>query len=190
MDLNDEQLAAAASRGDKAAMEVLIYRYHDSIYRYIYRLTASESAAQDLAQETFLHAIQALHNGRPPRSFRPWLYSIASNLCRDMWRSGHYLHEKACDMSDMDVPCDSDGGIVDLLERQQLRMRVIEAVTSLPMDVRQPVVLHFYEDMKVKDIAAVMDIPEGTVKSRLHRAYKLLKGRLSNDEGSADDERA
>jgi len=186
MALSDEELLAAVSRGDKAAMEVLVYRYHTSIYKYVYRLTGNEILAQDITQETFLRMIRAIKGGSAPQRFKPWLYRIASNLCYDMWRSAVYRYEEVCDVGGRGEL--AEGNMIDLLERQELRARVIKAVTDLPMDIRQTVVLHYYEDMKVKDIASVMDIPEGTVKSRLHRAYRLLKEQLGRERGGAAGE--
>ncbi|MDK2902895.1 MAG: hypothetical protein PWQ93_814 [Clostridiales bacterium] len=190
MDLTDEELATAAGRGDKAAVEVLVYRYHSSIYKYVYRLTGAEATVEDIVQDTFLHMIRALKRGDMPQRFKPWLYRIASNLCRDMWRSASYKHEDVRDdMSQIKDMTDS-GNMADLMERQELRNKVVDAITALPMDIRQPVVLHFYEGLKIKEISATMDIPEGTVKSRLHKAYCSLKQQLAEYKGGAVDEQA
>lgn len=180
--MTDEKLVAAAAKGDDNSLELLVRRYYPLIFRYIFRLTSEKVLAEDLTQETFLRIASSFQKGNCPDSFRPWVYRIASNICHDLWRSASYrrttpsatlenLNEEAVE--------NHAEAVIDLLSYQEERKVVVEALSALSPGMRQVIVLRFYEEMRIKEIAQTLAIPAGTVKSRLYRAYRLLEDRLS-----------
>lgn len=185
--MTDEKLARRAARGDGAALELLIQRYHAPIFRYLYRLTADRMLAEELTQETFFRMVRFLRGGNAPRAFKPWLYRAASNLCRDRWKSADY--RRTTPEEQPEAPAREaafSNPVIELLIYQEERAAVVRAVTSLPPELRDIIVLRFYEELKLEEIADTLNLPAGTVKSRLYRAYRILKERLpEGKEGGA-----
>jgi len=181
--LTDEQLIAQFKQGNTAVLELFVYRYHQVIYAYLYRLTNQRQLAEDLVQECFVRVFTALQAGRFPVRFRPWIYRIATNLCRDVWKSGVYRYEVAA--KDTGVYDAVDGGrdtVASFLDKQYEREEVIVALGELPEEERQIVVLRFYEELKLDEIAELLELPLGTVKSKLYRAFKRLADILQKGE--------
>ncbi|WNS46081.1 RNA polymerase sigma factor [Paenibacillus sp. MMS20-IR301] len=185
--VTDEQLLMQYKQGNTAVLELFVYRYHQKIYAYLYRLTNKRQLAEDLVQECFVRVFTALQAGRLPERFRPWIYRIATNLCRDLWKSGVYRYEVAA--MDTGVYDAADGGrdtVASILDKQYEREAVIAALAALPEEERQIVILRFYEELKLDEIAELMELPPGTVKSKLYRAFRRLAVTLQ--EGVEQDE--
>ena len=177
-------LIQRASQGDTDAFTVLFHRYHAMIHAFAYRLCLDPVEAQDVAQETFIHAARAL--GRfasegKTGGFRPWLYRIALNAARDSLRR-RGRREALCD---------------EIAFRQTRPERVhagrhteVEAaLATLPEDLRRALVLVFYEGLSHAQAAAVLGCAETTVSWRVFRAKRLLrKKRLSSTLHPADHE--
>jgi RNA polymerase sigma-70 factor (ECF subfamily) len=111
------------------------------------------------------------YRGQPPTRFKSWAYTIAINLARDTFKSARYRYEQASDFEDIEA----DEATFTFDERRE----VIEALAKLTPDHREVVVLRFYHDLKLEEIAEVTGAPLGTVKSRLFHALKQLKGFLA-----------
>lgn len=172
--LTDEALLAEYTGGSAAALEALIYRYHGPIFGYIYRLTQDLALSEDLTQETFLRLMGSINTGRLPQVFRPWLYTIATNLIRDNWRKA----ANRLETTNTDLKKYPDK--TDWFERLADRREVAAAVARLEPPLREVIILRFFEDLKLSDIALITEAPEGTVKSRLFRALSLLRDFLSD----------
>lgn len=181
--LSDEQLLEQYRHGNTAVLELFVYRYHKPIYVYLYRMTNKRQLAEDLAQECFVRVFSALQAGRIPARFRPWIYRIATNLCRDMWKSGAHRYEFAVkDTGLNDVAAGGADTVSSLLDKQYEREAVIAALGGLPEEERQIVILRFYQELKLEEIAELLDAPLGTVKSRLYRAFRRLAIALREGE--------
>jgi RNA polymerase sigma-70 factor (ECF subfamily) len=181
--VTDEQLLEQYKQGNTAVLELFVYRYHHTIYAYLYRLTSKRQLAEDLVQECFVRVFTALQAGRLPERFRPWIYRIATNLCRDVWKSGAYRYEVAA--KDTGVYDAADGGkdtVASFLDKQYEREAVIAALGALPEEERQIVILRFYEELKLDEIAELLELPPGTVKSKLYRAFRRLADTLQKEE--------
>ncbi|MDQ0091026.1 RNA polymerase sigma-70 factor (ECF subfamily) [Paenibacillus anaericanus] len=181
--VTDEQLLMQFKQGNTAVLELFVYRYHQTIYAYLYRLTSKRQLAEDLAQECFVRVFTALQAGRLPERFRPWIYRIATNLCRDVWKSGAYRYEVTA--KDTGVYDAADGGkdtVASFLDKQYEREAVIAALGALPEEERQIVILRFYEELKLEEIAELLELPLGTVKSKLYRAFRRLADILQKGE--------
>lgn len=186
--LSDEELARDLGLGQAAALEALVRRYHEPLLGYLFRLLRDRSVAEDLVQETLIHLCRGARQYRYPSSFRPWLYGIATNLCRDYWKSAHHRHSLATltfDAPEALVPAtDLRSRVEDLAAWQETRAEVEAAVSALPGAYREVLVLRFYQDLSIKEIAETLLLPEGTVKWRLFESLRKLRKNL---EGLAMD---
>jgi RNA polymerase sigma-70 factor (ECF subfamily) len=170
--LDDEECARLAQNGENHAFSVLVTRYQDRIYRFLLRLTRAPEDAQDLTQDTFLRAHQALGRWRPEAPFRSWLFKIARNSAFDQLRRSKLIEFVTLE-DDVDV-ADPRAGPDTQLETAQ-RFRQIElALQALPAAHREILLLREMEQMSYDEITVILDIPAGTVKSRLARARAAL----------------
>ena len=158
--------------GSPKAIGQLVEENYEPLYRYAYRLTGSNADAEDLTQETFCKAQVNLAQLRDRSRARPWLFSILRNA---------YLHRVRADRQQ---PCVSLDGIGDLAEPLPGSLPAIDpeqlqqALNELPEVYRTPIILYYFEDFGYRDIAEQMDLPIGTVMSRLARAKAYLRARL------------
>lgn len=176
--MTDEQLVSELCAGNKSAVEAMVYRYHAPIYAYLYRMTNSKHQAEDLTQECFLRAIEAIDKKRVPDSLRPWLYRIAANLCKDHWRKSSFRKEKLWGT----VPEKPSGeSVFSIFEKQADRERVIDAIQELDIEKRNVIILRYYQELKLEEIAGILGIPLSTVKSRLYHTVGELSRLLSGE---------
>lgn len=180
-DLPDAELVKRARGGDPAAFGELVARYQDRVYNTCYRMCHNEADALDLTQETFLRAFQALAKYQSRASFYTWLFRIAVNLTISARRSSRRRPRVSLDQPQDDggtaagrVPAgSSDAG--QALEHRERHERIAGALDRLDDEFRIPVVLKDIEDMDYASIAEVLDVPVGTVKSRIHRGRMMLR---------------
>lgn len=179
-DLTDEQLVDLYCRGHLDAFERLVERYRHSLFHFLARFVGQRTAAEDLFQETFLQVHLAIETFDSSRSFRPWVFTIAANKARDWLRRNS--QRKAAALS---APIDEEQGeglsFVDLLqadlpmpsqtaESQETQQRVRQCVDELPNHLREILLLAYFDRFAYKEIAQMLGVPLGTVKSRLHAA--------------------
>jgi RNA polymerase sigma-70 factor (ECF subfamily) len=177
---SDERLLEDYRHGDKPAFAKLVSRYHRELYHFLVRFLANRAAAEDVFQETFLQVHQSAQTFDSTRRFRPWLFTIAANKARDLLRSQSRRPINPLQAS-IDRN-DSDGReFIDLLpslaelpgdaiERQEMEQRVHATVVSLPEPLREIILLSYFHQFPYKQISEILNIPLGTVKSRLHAA--------------------
>ncbi len=173
-----ESEAARLRSGDVEAIAQLVERYQHRLYRYLLRLVSQPSAAEDLFQQTWLRVMERIKFYDPKRSFEGWLFAVAHNLAID------FLRRKKPESLDEPLPSgetqsdltrsESPGALEQFLSREKAEC-VSEAVSELPPAFREVITLRFEEEMKLEEIATVLDLPMGTVKTRLHRALKALR---------------
>jgi len=182
--ISDEDLVRQSRQGVESAFVELVGRYKDKIYNLAYRMLGNREEAEDVAQETFLHTFRALDSFRVEERFSPWIYKIASNLCLDRLRKYRYI------VTSLDEPIGSGGDIPQqvadwssspdkVYEVNELRADTQHAISGLPPKYKVVVVLRHLHDMSYDEIARVLNIPQGTVKTRLFRAREILRRRLS-----------
>ena len=178
----DETLYQRVMAGDRAALSALVDRYHGPLRRFLYRHTGDAMLADDLVQETFTRLLT--HQGAPPERFHAWVYTIAANLARDTFRTAYHRREQA-DPFDSEAP--PVGGrtparaLDDALIADAGRQQVMAALQALSPDHRAVVILRFYHELPLAEIATITGAPLGTVKSRLYYALKQLKGTLEGE---------
>lgn len=188
------ELAARCLAGDSAAWEELARTHHSRIYGICYRFTGSASEAEDLTQETFLKVYRNLASFDATRGgFTTWLTTLTRNLLVDNYRRTRM--DRVSDSLDEPLGSEDDGAtkaerLLDggrspeqHVSGQQLRAQIQEALRQVAPDLREAVILRDLEDMDYKDIAEVLGIPQGTVKSRISRGRSELARLLRRIEG-------
>jgi RNA polymerase sigma-70 factor (ECF subfamily) len=172
---NEMELVTKAQHGDRNAYSELVRLHADGVLNVAYRMCGDARMAEDAAQEAFLQAWLNLNSYRPQSSLRNWLYRIAVNAVTDMLRKEVRLVPEAVENLRL---ADSHPGPEAVLVRQEQAVLVQNAVLSLPQACRAVLVLREYEGLTYQEIATSLDIPIGTVMSRLNYARGLLKERL------------
>lgn len=179
----DEELMAAVTSGERAALAALVERYHAPLLGYIYRLTGgNRPLAEDLVQETFLSLLRR-SGYQPDRSFRPWLYAVATNLVRDHFRSATVRHTTTDASEDLIDTEDTAPGPEDLAVAADEGRAVARAIGRLGDEFRVVVLLRLYDGLSLREIADTLDLPLGTVKSRLFVGTRRLRDLLTAREG-------
>lgn len=161
-----------------AAFEDEALPHLDTLYRVALRLTGDPAAAEDLVQETMLRALRGWKSFMPGSNARAWLVTILRNQFINGYRSAKRAPQSV-DMEAVPEPVDSkDPDPEGRFFRDLVDEEVLAAVDALPEDFREVLVLSDMEGLPYADVAAALDIPVGTVKSRLFRARRILQGRL------------
>ena len=171
-----ELLVLRCQRGDKAALSELVSTWERRLFYFIRRLVNEEHDAWDTLQQTWLKVLRGISTLKEPRNLAPWLYRIARNNAINL---GH-LHAVRRDNLE-DYPAGSealeDAGPRNLEDAEQVHHGLLQ----LALPHREVLTLYFLEDMTIDEIAHVLDIPAGTVKSRLHHARHALRGVLEKE---------
>ena len=172
---NEAQLVTQAQNGDRNAFSELVRLHAQGVLNVIYRMCGDVQQAEDAAQETFIRAWQNLSSYRPQTSLRNWLYRIAVNVGTDMLRKEKRILPDA--IEDLHLT-DSGLELESLVSQQERTALVQKAILSLPDASRAVLVLREYEGLSYQEISSTLDIPVGTVMSRLSYARNLLKAKL------------
>jgi RNA polymerase sigma-70 factor, ECF subfamily len=170
----DESLLPAVARGEEEAIEILLDRYWTRAYTLAYRLVGEASAAEDVAQETFIRVLENAARFDPSRRFRPWLFQILTNQARKHHRSagrraGHEAQAAALPR-------------VEPSHGEQAEV-VHACLATLPEQQREPIALHYLEGLTYQEIAEALAWPLGTVTSRVRRGLETLRTRLQPTYG-------
>lgn len=184
---SDEQLLADYRAGDKGSFTELVARYQRELYHFLVRFLGDKTSAEDVFQETFIQVHQSADQFDPQRRFRPWLFTIAANKARDLMRS-QTRHPTTPLQASMNPSDDDSGEYIDLmqsfetlpdepLQRRELQQLVHKAVTDMPDHLREILLLSYFHQFPYKQISDILDIPLGTVKSRLHAAVAYFAHR-------------
>jgi RNA polymerase sigma-70 factor (ECF subfamily) len=183
---DDHSLVKACRAGQTEAFGALVQRYQDRLYPTVLRVIGSAEDAKDVLQDTFLRAFEKLDQFQGESSFYTWVYRIAVNLAL----SGHRRHrvrsaprsngEYAVGRGEDPADPSSDADPTSSLERTEREQMVVAALDQLCPDHRAVVVLKDFDGHRYEEISAILDIPVGTVRSRLHRARCELRDRLSS----------
>ncbi len=195
----DEQLVAEYAAGRTDRFELLVERYNRELYHFLVRFTGSQAAAEDVVQETFLQVHLSAGSFDPSRRFKPWLFTIAANKARDLLRGKSRRSEVSLDATTDDDATQGQrfsdllSGDIEMpdlpLEQAEQADLVRRTVDQMPEHLREVLILAYYHKFPYKDMAEIMDIPLGTVKSRLHgavaafgEAYRKSAGEMAETE--------
>jgi len=171
--LSDETLVVAVARGDGHALEVLCRRWESSLHRLIWRQTAGRDV-DDLHQETWLRVVRAAGRFDPTKRFSTWLFRIAINCCRDWQRRRPDEPVDPATTEPIDPASDPATSVDAATDAARL-------LAALPEGQREVIVLRHLHDLSEADVASILDVPIGTVKSRLHNAMTRLRALAKED---------
>ncbi len=186
----DEDLVREAKDGRLEAFDELVIRYQDRIYHLIRRSVGDEQDSRELTQEAFMKAFRNLRRFREEAAFSTWLYRIAINLSTSKRRS--YIYQRKVGKVSLDAtlrtrsgevrpePEDSSCEPTEMYRRREIQTRIQSAIDELEDSPRQMVILRDLEGMSYEEIADLLEIPIGTVRSRLHRARLDLREKLKD----------
>jgi len=183
---DDQRLIAACLEGDTAAFSILVRRYQDRLYNTVYRLLDNAEDAQDVVQEAFLHAYQSLDSFKGDSLFFTWLYRIAVNTAISLKRKRRVILS-------IDGARNGEAGVDPLdpsdatqpghaLEQAEQERRVRRALGRLSPEHRAVLIMKDMEGQKYEMMAEVLQVPIGTIRSRLHRARLELRELLEQDD--------
>lgn len=167
---SDEGLIKAFVEGDKAGFDELVYRYKDRVYNLVLKFMYDKSDAEDVTQDVFFELFKNLKSFRYQAKFSTYLYRMVFNTCQKSNRRVKYRQ-----IENIDRPAEPGANAV---VRQEEIQAVREALASLPDDLLQPLILVTYEGMNYQDIAGILQLPLGTVKTRIFRARMNLREKL------------
>lgn len=163
--------------GDHAAFSELYNRYKDRMYYYFYRmLNNSTENANDFVQELFMKIIAKPDSYNPAYAFHTWLYSVANNLCKNEYRRrGIRLEYQQYEASKPDIDFLNE----TIIEPQQVIEKIFQTLDQLGEEHRSAFLLRYREEFSIREVADILGLPEGTVKSRLFNARKILAEKLN-----------
>ena len=171
-DLTDALLAVRCQLGEPTAWEDLVHRWHPRLWAFISRMTADQARAEDVLQTVWLRVIRSMVRLREPERLAAWLYGIARATVADQFRELYRTPptEEFLDVSHTDDDTDQFTA-ADAVETGLRHLHPID---------REAVVLHYFEDLPVAAVAEICGVPPGTIKSRLHRARRLMRETLTD----------
>lgn len=189
---DDEKLIDLFRKGQDDAFEALVTRYRHELFHFLVRFVGNRYSAEDIFQEAFLQVHQSIETFDITRRFKPWLFTIAANKARDFLRRSSQRQTAALsaklgdgddgrefmDLMQSDLPMPQED-----LERQELRDRVRSCAAAMPDHLREILLMAYFHRFPYKDIADMLSIPLGTVKSRLHAAVATFAEMWKSQHG-------
>ncbi len=183
MFVSDEDLMMKCRKGDTSAFELLVRRYQKPLINYIHRFINDYHRAEDLSQETFLRVFKSASRYKPTASFKSWLYTIATNLCRNEIRnrsrrntcSFEELVKEGEDVYHTEIMRDTRYLPDVLLEKKEQRQIIRKTLAQLPDNQRIALTLVTYQDLRYEEVAEILGCSVGAVKALIHRARQKMK---------------
>ena len=178
--LSDEKLVVLYVKGMNQAFDILVERYKERVYSYIYHTVKCEDLADDIFQETFVKAITTINQGRYTENgkFLPWIFRIAHNLIIDFFRQEKSENTQSCDSEDVDILNRKDlseSTIEDHLVTQQIYRDVKQLVNALPDSQREVLTMRYYKNMSFKEIAETTNVSINTALGRMRYAIMNMR---------------
>jgi len=183
VETTDNQLIDRVLGGEPDAFGMLVHRWERPIYGLTLRMLGHTEDARDATQETFISAYSNLKNFRGDAKFSSWLYRIALNVCHSRLRRRAGRGDTSLEQQREDVgfePAASDESVDEKLYGDQVGTYVRRALTAIPAEMRQVIVMKEYEGLKFHEIAEILDVPVSTVKTRMYTGLRELRKRLDH----------
>jgi RNA polymerase sigma factor (sigma-70 family) len=172
-DLEDRGIARHTPCGKKDFVSELVIQHSDRLFRIILRLVQSRNTAEDILQDTWVNAMRKFHQYDPSRPISAWLTKIAVNRCRDYWRRERLRGFRKQTWNSKRFEESADAVTADSSREVDTHIDISAALMTLSHKLREVVVLKFYSGLTLEEMAQVLDVPSGTVKSRLY--FALIK---------------
>ena len=178
--LTDEQLMARVKVGNDAAFEELYHRFARRLKGFFFlQLGGDEELAADATHDVFLRAYEARNRYQEGKNVSTWLFTIAYNICRNHYRSNAYETQLS---ATLDAEPISEEQIEVQLDAAALDDALAQVLSELPPPLHQLFSLHYQEELTIPQVAEIVGIPEGTVKSRLHKTMNIIRKKLKRYE--------
>ncbi|WP_295350460.1 RNA polymerase sigma factor RpoE [uncultured Succinivibrio sp.] len=186
---SDEAIVKRVQQGDVSAYNILVIKYQHKVAQIISKFVGNSADVSDVAQEAFIKAYKAINNFRGESSFYTWLYRIVVNAAKT------YLESNSKRKNHIDVDSeefqsiDSQGVLTSrespdkIIESQELQQVILSAMNELPEELRQAIMLREVDGMSYEDMADLLQIPIGTVRSRIFRARQFIEEKMSKFAG-------
>ncbi|MBZ0288135.1 MAG: RNA polymerase sigma factor [Anaerolineae bacterium] len=179
----DEDLALDIQQGKRDGLTLLVQRHHSPLLGFLYRMTGGDRAlAEDLVQETFLRVLRSISQYQYPRPVKPWLYMIATNLARDHYKRAEMRHTQSMPDETVAMNGQQEWMPEEALIFDDETRRAVNALHNLPNHQREAVILRYYQELALAEIAEILDVPVGTVKSRISLGLGRLREMLLEQE--------
>lgn len=176
---SDEQLIKEIECGNETAFNLLYERYSTKLFRYFFRLLGNDSTkAEDFLQELFIKVLNNAHTFSATQKASTWLYTIATNMCKNEWRNTENRQRL---MRQFEAWEHQSKNVLDKLESNNLSKILDKLMSQLEAEERLVLQLRFQQELSIKEIAAIMNIPEGTVKSKLFYLLKRIAKQLKTN---------
>jgi RNA polymerase sigma-70 factor (ECF subfamily) len=176
----DTKLVGRVQSGDMAAFEAIFSKYQGQIYRTAFAITRDAGAAEEVLQDCFYKTYTNIQTITGDGSLSPWLHRVAVNLSCNAIKKRKVRLEPLDEIAEVHFTSDPHQSPEAVYERAELRVKMRDAINSLPLKHRIVVTLHYLQDFSLPEIAFILDLPVGTVKSRLHHARKSLRDQLQS----------
>jgi RNA polymerase sigma factor (sigma-70 family) len=171
----DELLAVRCQLGERGAFDELIVRWHEPLWRYLRRLSNNDDVARDLAQDTWIRVFRGIARLREPAKLRPWLFGIARNVAMDRLRLQYGEGSQAdIDLDELPAP--------DEVNLEEEFATLESGLANLPIVERETLTLFYLRELSLEEVAGLVGVPAGTVKSRLFRARQMLRRAIEGAE--------
>jgi RNA polymerase sigma-70 factor, ECF subfamily len=177
--ISDAECVLRLQRGETDAFEILVRRHEKNIFNLVYRMLGDYDEAAETSQEVFLSAYRAIDRFRGDANFSTWIYRIALNHTSTKRRSLNRRQQRSVAIEETEPVRDPQPGPAESMERKELRDHVQNALNRLEPDDATVILLRDLQDIPYDEVARLLKIPVGTVKSRLHRARQALKSQLA-----------
>lgn len=173
-------------KGDQSAFEEIVTLFQHRLYHVCFRMLSNRQEAEDIAQEAFVRAYMNIHTFDQKRKFSTWLFRIATNLCIDRIRKkkpDYYLDANVPGTEGLtmysQIAADEELP-EDVVERMETQERIQYEISRLPDKYRTVIVLRYLEELPLKEISDILELPLGTVKTRIHRGRGVLRKQMGN----------
>ncbi|NOX89571.1 MAG: sigma-70 family RNA polymerase sigma factor [Calditrichaeota bacterium] len=182
----DHELVRKAKAGDGKAYDALMQMYRDVVFSIVYRMVHNKQEAEDLTQETFIKAYNSINSFNEEYAFSTWLFKIATNHCIDFFRKRKlvtYSMDQPIQYKDEEIKQeypDYEPTIDTEMVASEKSIIIRQAINKLPEKYRVAIILRHHEEKSYEEIAAILDLPLGTVKARIFRAREMLKKLLKD----------
>ena len=188
--LSDQEIVLLARKGQERAYRELVRRYERPVFSLIYRMVRNRELAEDLTQDTFVKVLNALGTYRPEFKFSSWVFKIANNVAIDQLRrreldtlslegSPHATTPDAVEATTLELGTGGESALDEVANRE-LGGEIEQAIAKLRPEYRSCILLRHVEDRSYEEIAEIMNLPLGTVKTYIHRARHELRAMLEH----------
>lgn len=179
---SDEELIARFQEGDEYAFEEIVNRFKDRLKNFVYRYLSNEEAAEDVVQETFLRVYQKKHMYRNIAKFSTWIYTIAGNLAKTELRKRkrrkmYSLNDLGLEDKEYEIPSEEFAPEGEV-EGEYTEQEIQAAIDKLSEKFKTVIILRDIQELSYEEISNIVDVPVGTVKSRINRARLKLQEKL------------